>query len=82
MDISSRVGMANAVPAGNNSLSAPALNKLGALATDAYEFMDGKPLTEGTFADGLRDISPELYNQFAAITGKAYDSKGNKTFEY
>lgn len=63
IDISSRAGLNDVVPSKARDIGGPSITRTISLASDMFQ---------GKWADALRDISPGLYNQYAAwIAGQS-----------
>jgi hypothetical protein len=57
VDISSRAGLADVIPSKARDIGGPSITRTASLAADLFQ---------GKWADALRDVSPGLYNQYAA----------------
>ena len=74
VDISNRAGMADVVPTKASDLAGPAFSRTVSLASDIAK-LDG--------AAAIRDISPGLYNQYAAwIAGESTGGRGRVNTRY
>lgn len=74
VDISNRAGMADVVPSKPTDVFGPALNKIASFVAD---------MSKGDHAAALRDVSPGLYNQYAAwIAGESTGTRGRVNSRY
>lgn len=75
IDLSTRAGLADVIPTRATDLAGPVISKTLNFAGDVF----GK----GDYASGLRDVSPGLYNQYAAwFDGESTGSRGRVNTYY
>ena len=74
IDLSNRAGLADVIPTRTSDLVGPTLSK-------SYQFVGD--LFKGDHAAALRDVSPGLYNQYAAwIAGRSTERRGRTNQSY
>jgi hypothetical protein len=74
VDMSRRVGLADVIPSEGKNLVPPAINKPISFAQD---------MAAGNYANAVRDVSPGLYNQYAAwVAGASEGSRGRTNGVY
>lgn len=74
IDLSNRAGLSDVIPTKASDIGGPAFSKIASLIHD---------MIQGNGASALRDVSPGLYNQYAAwIAGHSEGKRGRVNDEY
>lgn len=73
INMSNRAGLSDVIPTSIGDFAGAALSKTGRLIQD---------LSGGNYASALRDVSPGLYNLYAAGSGESYGKRGRLNDRY